>query len=115
MSSIRIFNNMSNLDSFESFSRFVSAYINELTTQVNGKLDFISNIRASGPFVIGFTNASNIRGVTHSLGFVPQGFLVINQTASASIYQPQGASYGWTDSLVYLQASAGVTASLYII
>lgn len=115
MGALQIFNKFSNLSNFQDFQRFVSAFLDQLYTQFNGKIDFVSNIRASGPSVVGFTNSTNVRGVTHGLGFVPNGFLTINKTAAADIYAANGTSYPWTSTVIYLQASAGVTATFYVI
>ena len=113
MGKIRVFNILSNIP-WETAQRFLSAWVTEATSQINGNLSLNDNIRGFST-VIGFTNSSNIRGITHSLGFVPNGYLVTYQTAAASIYAPQGATVSWTSNLIYLQASAGVTASLFII
>lgn len=112
---VQIPNNLTNLTKFEDFSRFCSAFISDLVSKINGNLSFKDNIKASGPTIVGFTNSSQIVGITHSLGVIPSGFLVINQTSSASVYAPQNALYAWNSSLIYLQASAGTTATIFII
>lgn len=115
MSKIRVFNILSNIPTVPDLQRFLSAFINELTQKFNGQIDFVDNIRAAGPYVVGFTNSSQVFSLDHTLNAVPKGFVNIYQTAAASIYAPQGSQYAWTSSTVFLQASAGVTASIYLI
>lgn len=107
--------NLGQISDFVSFKRFLSGFVDAIALQFNGNVQFGENIRAAGPYVVGFTSSSNIRGVTHSLGTTPQGYLVLSQTASASLYAPSGVSYTWGSTLIYLQASAGVTATIFVI
>lgn len=115
MSRIKTYSNMSNLTELSDFQRFTSNLFDNIIEQVNGKLDFQENIRSSTLQTITFASSSDIKTITHSLGFVPRGTLVIKQTAAASIYAPQGDQYEWTRTTIYLQSSAAVTVSLYII
>lgn len=116
MSKLQIYSNLTNLKTIEDFSRFCSAFIQDLTGKFNGQLDFVDNIRASGPVTVNFPDGSTVRGISHGLGFTPMGWLTINQTGTGVIYQPAaGTSYGWTTTKIFLQASAGMTAMLYVI
>lgn len=114
MALINIFNKFSNLSS-NDFQRFVSAFLDQLYTQFNGKIDFVSNIRASGPTVVSFTSNSDVRGVSHTLGTIPAGFLDIKPTEGAVVFAANGVTYPWTNAKIYLQASTGFTATIYII
>lgn len=114
MGKVTLPSNLSNLTHGE-FQRFASALLTQLVSEFNGRVEFQKNIRATGPLVVGFTSASDIRGITHGLGIIPNGFLVANLSGPASIYQPSGASYSWTNSTIYLRASAGVTATIFVI
>lgn len=114
MARVKIFNSFNNLDPKE-FIRWCSAFVIDLVTQFNGKIDFVENIRASGIHEVVFIDSADIVSVPHNLGRVPDGFIVINLSAPITVYKPAGAAYGWTDTTIYLQASAGATASIYII
>lgn len=114
MGSLRNFFRFSNISTPENFQRWVSSFSESLVGEINGRLDFVSNIRASGPFVLGFTSVSQVFGVTHGLGVVPTGFLTLNITASSVLFAPSGVSFPWTDSKIYLKASAGCTAIIYV-
>lgn len=114
MGAIRIFTRFSNFLQFPEFQRFISAFCDDATRTINGNLDFVSNIRSSGPFTVGFTSASQVAGITHALNAIPGGFLTVNNTAPSVLYAA-GASYAWTDKVIYLKASSGCTAIIYII
>lgn len=122
MSKVKIFNVLSNLTKFEDFSRFASALFTDMVHKFNGDISFVENIRATGagdknnpsePLSVTFTSSSEVKTVPHTLGFVPNGFLVVNLSAAASIYAPSGND--WTSSVIYLQSSAAATAKIYII
>ncbi len=113
MAKVTVSSTLSNITTQSDLQRFLSAFIAQLTQQVNGNIQFGANIASTPPITVGFT--SGPLGVSHGLGRIPGGFLMLNQTASASIYSPQGASYAWTASKVYLQSSAGVTATFFLI
>ncbi len=113
MAKVTVPSTLSNITTQSDLQRFLSAFVSQITQQVNGSLQFHANIATTPPIVVGFT--SGVIGVSHGLGRVPGGFLVVNLTAAASIYSPQGAAYAWTANAVYLQSSAGVTATLFLI
>lgn len=115
MAKLKIFNVLSNLSDDAAFRRYCSAFINELYEQFNGRIQFKENIRASGIFTVEFTGSSDVQTVIHSLGIVPDGFLVISTNAAANIYAPTGSNYTWTEKRAYLQSSGAVTAKIYII
>lgn len=116
MSKISIFSRFSELDTFKEFQRFVSAYIDQLTAQFNGNINFVSNVRASGPHDLTFSNGATYIGVTHSLRAIPTGIMPIYTGVTAAVlYAAPGASLAWTDSVIYLQASTGCTARIYVI
>ena len=114
MSRVKTYSNMSNLAP-QDFQRFVSNLFDNLFEQINGKLDFQENIRSSPLQTVVFTGSSDIHEITHNLGFVPHGIIPIKLSANAVIYAPSGSQYTWTSTNIFLQSSAAVTASLYII
>lgn len=114
MGSIRSFSNLSNLD-FKNIIRFLANYIESLTQEFNGRIEFQTNIRSSPLLEVVFANSSDIQEISHNLGFVPRGTLNVKLNADANVYAPVGAQYTWTSEKIYLQASAAVTVKLYII
>lgn len=115
MAKIKSFSNLSNLDTFETFQRFLCNYLDNISNTVNGQLDFHQNIRSTVLTTLTFANSSEIKLIPHNLGVVPKGILTVKLTAAAILYAPQGDAYAWTSTNIYLQSSAAVTASIYII
>lgn len=101
-----------NLKTVEQITNFLTQWAQEVINQVNGRLTFVDNVRASGPFVVTFPTAATDVKVPHSLGDTPQGFIVINASAAMSVYQ---GSLPWTDQAVYLRASAVGNATVYFV
>lgn len=114
MARIRLPSVFSNLDN-TNFMRFVSAFLTGLLAEFNGRIDFVENIRASGPISVTFPNSSTVVSVSHALGIVPKGYLVINPNSAQTIYTPIGNQYTWTDTQIFLKASGALVASIYII
>ncbi len=121
MGALRVFSNLSNLADFPSFSRFASAFFQDVFQQVNGNLEFVKNVRAAGPYTLDFVAAAAPLKVTHSLRIVPQGYLLIYQNLPGFIYGVNTAATPWTTSEIYLQAvnaasaPMSVTATIYVI
>lgn len=93
----------------------ISGLMGQLTSEFNGAIDFVQNIRASGLHLMTFPDASTVVPLTHSLRKIPKGTIIIKQDAAASVYAPTGAPYVWTDGQIYLQSSAAVHIALYVI
>lgn len=53
--------------------------------------------------------ANTPKTIPHSLGVIPEGWVVVDQNASASIWRQ-----AWTSNSVTLEASANVTISFWI-
>lgn len=106
---------LSNIPSFQDFQRFASALVNQLTQIINGNLNFKDNFKSSGPFTVAFPNGSTVMPVTHTLGIIPTGVLVIKLDSGQTIYAPSQSTYDWTTSTIYLQASGKVNATIYVI
>lgn len=115
MGRVRTFNVFSNLDDFPDFARFVSAFLSDLIAQFNGTIDFVQNIRASGIHEVTFINSSQVESVSHKLGQIPSGYLIISQTDSQTLYKPSGTQYEWTSNTIYLQSTGSMVAKIYVI
>lgn len=113
---VNLFAQTSNTKGQAEFQRFASALLQALYGVVNGQLDFGENVRAAGPYVLGFTAAAQVITVPHNLGFVPKGILPVKLLGAAqTLYAPSGATLSWTNDKIYLQASGAVTATIFVI
>lgn len=107
--------NLQSLKEVPNLARFTSAAIDSIVSQVNGKLDFVDNVRVSGPLAVAFTTPNVAVKVIHFLGRQPVGYLVIGQDAAASIYFPSLVTFPWTSTQIYLSASAIVNAQVFVL
>lgn len=95
-------------------ARFVASALDNILTQVNGRLTFGDNIQSFGPTVVTFTDTSPLR-VVHGLGRQPLGFIVTGLDRAAVIYYPNKTSFPWTSEQVYLQSdTAGAVADILL-
>lgn len=101
--------NVSNVD----LPRFCSINFEAIATQLNGNLEFGANVKAS-PTVVVFPSASQVVAVPHTLGRTPSGYLVIKQDVAGSVLTSESTNQ-WTASVIYLNASAAMTATLIIV
>lgn len=93
--------------------RYTSINFQNIETQMNGNLEFGANIKASTSVAI-FPAAGTVVAVPHTLGRVPQGYIVINQNSAGSILTSE-LTNPWTSATIYLNASAAMTATLIIV
>lgn len=107
MGAIRVFSNLGNLTDFKAAARFFAAFIQEATQVINGRLNFVSNFEAAGPYEVSFPTPGAAVAVNHSLGKVPSGYLVVNQSGLFSVGRPSGLA--WTNKTIYLCATANLT------
>lgn len=103
------------VSSLEDLRRFVSSGLDALITQVNGKLDFVDNVRCDGPLTVVFNAAYTTVRVTHGLGRTPIGYLIIQQNGAASVIRPTGTGTVWDDVQIFLQADTTVTVQLFVV
>lgn len=97
------------IKSWEELRRFTDQGFQNLYKFMNGNVSFQDNMFSKQVDVVLSTNVVSIE---HKLGQVPYGFLVLNQNANANIWS---ASFAWTDTKIYLVASATVTARISIV
>lgn len=102
------------IDDTKRLGDLLGAFLGQLTSEFNGQLDFVSNVRCSGLSEVIFLNSTDVMSVNHTLRVIPSGILVIKQNAAGSVYAPVGAQYSWTAKQIFLKASAAMTVSLYV-
>lgn len=107
-----IITNVSNM-SGSDIPRYCSMNFQNIDTQLNGNIEFGANIKSSSTPVV-FQTANTVVAVSHTLGRVPQGYIVIKQNAAGSILTSE-LTNPWTSTTIYLNASAAMTATLIIV
>lgn len=107
-----VLSNVSNM-SGSDVPRYCSINFQNIETQLNGNIEFGANIKASTTIVV-FQTANTVVAVPHTLGRVPQGYVVIKQNAVGSILTSE-LTNPWTSTVIYLNASAAMTATLTIV
>lgn len=106
---------LQNVATWEDARRYVSEALTSILTQFNGKIDFGDNIRSAGPITVSFPNSSAVLAVSHSLGRIPTGYIILTQSAAGNVLVPAGANYAWTSSFMFLQASAAMNVTFYAV
>lgn len=115
MGKLLVIPDLSQLTSLSDVTRYVSAALQAIYREFNGRITFVDNISASGPLVATFVDSSTPVMVKHSLNKVPVGFIMINSSAGISLFQPNATQYPWTQNQVVLQASGAGTISFFVI
>lgn len=94
----------------EEMPRILELFGEQVTTTVNGQLDFFTNFNCKA-LTITFGAANVDVSAIHGLGRVPVGYLVYSRNASMVVYD---GSVEWSASLLSLRASAAGTAKLIV-
>lgn len=108
------YSNVSNVRTWEDLRRYTANFFEKLPGILNGNIQFGDNIRSQGPFDFTISTGSEVVGISHTLGFVPAGYLLVYQTTSAVIYAADSNTYPWTKSTIYLTASAAVAGRVIL-
>lgn len=79
---------------------------------LNGNISFSDNIKCQ--VITGQVLSTSSTKISHKLGVIPAGFLVINSTTGTGVFA--SSSLTWTKTEIYLTAVAGTpTVSLIIL
>lgn len=100
----------SNLDSTEQIIRYVSIIKDQIYQIVNGKIEFDLNIWSSTVDVT-FTAANTEVAVSHGLGRVPTGYILVKSSAATALYDGTTTN---TASTIYLKASVAATVKIIV-
>lgn len=102
--------------SIEELRRFTTMAIAAIIAQVNGRLDFVDNVRASGPLPVSFPIAGVTISVPHSLGRTPVGYIVLTQDVAGNVILPPEGTSNWNPTHIFVQASSNdLNVSLMLI
>lgn len=107
-----VIQNMSNMEG-DDVARYTQKNFDAIGLALNGNIEFGANIRSSTSVAV-FLAAGQIVEVPHSLGRIPQGYIVIKQNAAGSVLTSEQTN-PWTGTKIYLNASAAMTATLIIV
>lgn len=108
---VRASPDVSNLPDLDQVKRFATIVLREITDVLNGQITFVDNIRQEIHSVT-FDAADTDVSVSHGLGRVPTGVVVLGLTAAMIVYD---GSTGNTVDAVYLRSSATGTARVMFI
>lgn len=92
---------VSNLKDVNQLARFCSINFGNIINQINGAIDFQSNLFVS-IITANFTAANTSTKFTHTLGRIPQGYILAKSNVSTTIFD---GSKDNTSTAIYLQAS----------
>ncbi len=107
--------NVSNVKDWEELRNQTAIFFNLLPSIINGGITFKDNITSSGPFNVVITTASEIVSVSHRMGVIPQGYLVIYQDANVTPFAANALRYPWTSTQIFLTAASAVNAKIILI
>ena len=115
MSHVKGVPDVSNVENWKDLRRFTAIGFERFLLELNGGLNLVDNIFASGPFEVTFASASDVQQVNHGLGVVPTGYLVVKLNAAITVYQPSGTANAWQSDKIFLQSSGAGTATIFVI
>ena len=98
---------VSNTTSWEELKRFIAQVVEPLVTEVNGRLQFTSNMQTTLT-TITFTATNTDTPIDHGLGSVPVGWFLVSPSAAMQVYQVTAS----TDKVLTLRSSAIGTAQV---
>lgn len=99
------------IDSFKEFASRVSNSLKALVDTLNNSVTFRDNIKSNVVKSLVFTSGVEL-GVSHNLGVIPLGFLIVSKTTAADI---RSGSSDWTTDRINLIANANVVADIIIL
>jgi hypothetical protein len=101
---------ISNVDNLPDLVKFSSQMINQIMTVLSGRVGFLDNC-ATQLITVPFTVANTEVLSNHTLGFVPNGYLIAGKSVSMDVYD--GVSLNTTNK-IYLRSSAIGTAKVLV-
>jgi len=102
--------NFSTVKTWEDLRRFAAQLCQDIVNQINGGLTFKDNIQNTELSAF-FPLADKDVALTHTLGYVPSGFLVVGLDSAAIIYNSTAANA----NQIFLKSSvASVTAKVRV-
>lgn len=113
MAKLTVIPDVSQVKGLEELKKFTAMNFKTIVNEINGRLNFVQNVEAAGPYEVEFLNGTDVVNVKHSLGRVPAGFLVISLDSGIVVFKP--ATSVWTSLQIQLQATAAGIAQIYVV
>ena len=110
MSNVTSSSDFGNIADFEALKRWVTVWAGDVTGQINGGIDFSSNIYCRTVDAV-FSSANADLAIQHNLGKLPTGYMLVKTDVASIIYTGSGT---WTTSVIYLKASVAATCKVLI-
>jgi hypothetical protein len=107
---ITAIDDISNVADVDQVKRFVTQFQINCKEVVNGNIDFTDNCRTALVSVT-FTATNTNTSVSHGLGRVPRGFILVGSSVAMNVYNGSGTTDGTSLSV---KADATGTASLLV-
>lgn len=111
MASIKTTSDMGNVKSLRDIIRYITVFAKDLIENINGNLEFDSNIKSS-TIEVTFASANVEQGIRHGLKRIPTGYIVKRASVACSIYD--GGTKNTSDA-IFLKSSAAGTVTLIVI
>jgi len=96
----------------DKLSVVVTRFLKLLVTQFNGNVQFNQNIKSSSLLTANFTAINTDLVITHNLGQLPVGYLIVGLSAAMIVYT---GSVAWTSNTICLRSSVLGTVNFYAI
>ena len=100
----------SNVKTWEDLRRFATQDVETLTRVINGRLGLTDNCQTSLLTFV-FTAASSTVGSKHTIGIVPNGYILVGSTVDIGVFDGNRPN---TSEDIYLQASGAGTARVLV-
>lgn len=110
MSKLTSSSDFGNIADLEGLKRWLTIWAGDVTAQINGGINFGTNINGNIIDVI-FTAANTEQAVTHSLNKIPTGYVMMGTSASTVLYNGSTTN---TVTVMYLKASAAATVKIFV-
>ncbi len=108
-------------NNLDTYAKSIDDDIRNIVTVFQGRVRFGDGTNAeniSGEF-LSFTSDVSVDtefSVSHSLGVIPIGYLIMYQDKAGSMYQAPTTGTNWTDSTIYLKCDvSSVTFSIFLL
>ncbi len=102
---------VSSVESWEDLRRWAAQMFKDIGKAFNGQITFGDNIQSSRATAVFPGSGADVR-VSHGLGRVPSGYIVISSSANITVFNGATAN---TESELYVQASGAGSATLLVI
>lgn len=109
MGKVKIAQDLAQIDNYDDFQRWSSYSIAAIANTVNGNMNLVDNCQTQ-VLTVNFEKANQTMGIPHTLGYIPNGYIVISKTVDISVFDGNQKN---TKDAIFLQGSTlGITRVL---